>query len=293
MTIRAPWCYVVVFSLFCLGFFAAHAPAWAAPDASMASCGEGVERCAPLARDPAKYQRCMELVCPQALSSQDARQEWFTLRSVGEGKQACDIGQRKCRALQRQPDLYWECMEDTCSRPIDVNPHCEAGKVECADLLTRYQLCVNLVCKAPAGQHASCAQGQEACATPLATYWQCVERACLGGVEAYYDRSEPVYTTRQMGPGGRLRPAVRARELDRELGVAPRFATPPEGVSALQWYGALPLERRINNNPAAHLRCTTKGASLHCWSQDIQSCRCSDQSIPVPFHPDVKMFSRP
>ncbi len=277
---------------------------WAMPSYAQnaTACSAGKQRCEPLSEFPEKYDRCMQLICAttnqatesnetesSAASSSAQENPSETAEATPASFETCDNGLRRCNDLREQNERYWLCMRTTCEDKelSQKDPHCQSGRLSCVRELERYRNCVSLICGTGTNEYKTCPAGETSCGTQLTSYWDCVSDECLGSTDEFKradvefgDDDDIRYYTNIAGQKQRM---YKAGDPNMPmLGVHPRYALPPPGVSLesyLSW--EIPPSLRVTNDLLSKVECRNRSASVSCTGNHLGSCMCSDGTWPM------------
>lgn len=260
-------------------------------------CEEGINKCQPLVADAAKYSKCMRLMCYDYYSdmekkTKDDSKYFFKYvgieddgakpkRPLSETVQACEYGLRKCDALHKNPEYYWECIADSCKTPSDARADCPQGINACVDRQRIYNNCMKFTCGNPAATFDSCPEAKFTCNESHRTYWQCVYKICLGPVDKYKRPPTSKKYMIIMDKAGKKK-RVQVNKKEKVIIGAPKgLARAPEGVDQEEWIRETPQKFMLIGNPSEYMQCLLPTALLDCELNDIRSCRCSDGTMPI------------
>lgn len=237
-------------------------------------CARGVMLCTPLVGTPKEYEACMVKEC----TSQPTAQTWEAQAKIPvEQRNTCTQGQVRCIPLLNESTNYWECMSQTCAKAKDFpSSPCTQSTEACAESLDEYNNCIRTACPNQVRSAPICDKGTKDCKPLLNTYWQCVSTQCFGA-DPTTARNAVLDTMTYTLPSGRIIPRPRMNS------VHPHWKHAPDGIDPLDWASSVPAWRRLRGNPMDQLQCLRPGgAYLHCQSNDLISCTCSDGSPAIP-----------
>lgn len=260
-------------------------------------CEEGINKCKPLISSPEKYSKCMRLMCYDYYSEEAKKEDdskfYFkylntqetkpkTGKELSENVSTCEYGLRKCDALYKNPEYYWECMSDSCKNPDNnAKADCQQGRNVCVDRQKIYNDCMSLTCGDPSATFDSCPASQQACTASLRAYWQCVYNICLGSVDKYI---KPATTKKFMiiVDSKGIKRRIQVDKPTPTLANVPAwYVNPPKGVDPEEWIRETPQKFLLIGNPSEYMQCIIPTAILDCKQNDIRSCRCSDGTYPI------------
>lgn len=234
-------------------------------------CMRGVGVCAPFANDREKYESCMITECTRQPDAQ-----LMEPVEAAKKREICNAGLAHCAPLRNEEITYWDCMQQTCLEPEKFPEQpCDKASKSCESTLKTYYSCLSSTCPGYQPGTRPCEKGEATCKIQNNLYWDCISTACYGDAitarNAILDQM--TYTRKD---GTRIpRPHLE--------GVHPNWRHAPDGVDAMDWASSIPPWRRLRGNPINQLQCINrKGTFIHCRTNDIISCYCSDGSAALP-----------